>query len=165
VATERKHVAAMASEHFMLIVPSMATPDGDDAKGGGVKDTVEMTLSAGSSFSAVARLAASTVAFRAGFDIEEIEDLRLAVDELYLSVAVVAELGAVRTEIKRDDTVVVVTCSCDCTYRTVDDDRTDEFDDFAIRLIDALVDEHDREIADGRYRARVCKRGSGVSLQ
>ena len=47
---------------------------------------VELTLSVADDLLALARLTVSAVASRAGFDVEEIEDLRLAVDELCLQV-------------------------------------------------------------------------------
>ncbi len=48
-----------------------------------MSDVVELTLPAGSDLIVLARFTAVTLGSRAGFDIEEIEDLRLAVDELY----------------------------------------------------------------------------------
>ena len=49
-------------------------------------DTVELTIPVRADLVVLARLTAATVASRADFDVEEIEDLRLAVDELCISV-------------------------------------------------------------------------------
>src|SRR5919197_3598599 len=47
-----------------------------------VPETVRLTIPAALEFVRIARLTASGVASRVGFDVEEIEDLRVAVDEL-----------------------------------------------------------------------------------
>ena len=52
-----------------------------------MSDTVELTLPIRADLVVLARFAAATIASRADFDVEEIEDLRLAVDELCISVA------------------------------------------------------------------------------
>ena len=49
-------------------------------------DIVELTIPVKADLVVLARLTAATVASRADFDVEEIEDLRLAVDELCISV-------------------------------------------------------------------------------
>ena len=48
-------------------------------------DVVELTIPVRADLVVLARLTAATVASRADFDVEEIEDLRLAVDELCIS--------------------------------------------------------------------------------
>ncbi len=50
-----------------------------------MSDTVELTLPVRADLVVLARFAAGTIASRADFDVEEIEDLRLAVDELCVS--------------------------------------------------------------------------------
>ena len=45
-------------------------------------DVVGLSIPSGADLLVLARLTAATVASRAGFDVEEVEDLRLAVDEL-----------------------------------------------------------------------------------
>jgi hypothetical protein len=57
--------------------------DGSDAGhgGGGLDGTVRLRLPAHTRFLRLARLTATGVATDAGFDLEQIEDLRLAIDE------------------------------------------------------------------------------------
>ena len=59
----------------------------------------------------MARLTASTVASRANFDVEEIEDLRLAVDELCISMVHDQTDGRLALRFTRDDDEVEVSCS------------------------------------------------------
>lgn len=56
----------------------------------GVADVVRLTFPGSLEYVRVARMTASAVAARLGFDVEEIEDLRVAVDEL---ASVVIEAG------------------------------------------------------------------------
>ena len=51
-------------------------PEGDT-------DRVDLTLPNEGDYVALARFAAGVVAVRAGFDLEEVQDLQLAVDEMY----------------------------------------------------------------------------------
>ncbi len=48
-------------------------------------DIVELSIPVTADLVVLARLTASTVASRSNFDVEEVEDLRLAVDELCVS--------------------------------------------------------------------------------
>lgn len=64
---------------------------GDPGTGSGARDAiygpVELTMSSAPGLRILARLAVSTLAGQLGFDIEEIEDLRIAIDELCTSCA------------------------------------------------------------------------------
>ena len=50
-----------------------------------MSDLVTLSIPVSADLLVLVRLTAATVASRAGFDVEEIEDLRLAVDELCIS--------------------------------------------------------------------------------
>ena len=64
----------------------------------GVGDRVELTFPARGDLIVLARLVTSAVSARAGFDIEELEDLRLAVGELCLLTLRVATVGRVTSD-------------------------------------------------------------------
>ena len=66
-------------------------------------DTVELTLPVQADLVVLARFAAATIASRADFDVEEIEDLRLAVDELCVSVRRRCHRGRLELRFLRDE--------------------------------------------------------------
>jgi anti-sigma regulatory factor (Ser/Thr protein kinase) len=110
----------------------------------------------------LARLAASTVASRSDFDIEEIEDLRLAVDELCLSVLDGRRTGTLVLRFDGLPSQIEVWCLYDGPSAASDDssgaDDFPEAGDLSGRILDALVDEHEAVVLDGRRGARLCKR-------
>ena len=65
-------------------------------------DIVELTIPVTADLVVLARLTAATVASRADFDVEEIEDLRLAVDELCISVIQGSSDGRLDLQFSRD---------------------------------------------------------------
>jgi serine/threonine-protein kinase RsbW len=127
-----------------------------------MSDTVALSLPVRSDLLVLARITAATMAARADFDIEEIEDLRLAVDELCLSVVGGARSGTVRLEFTLDDATIAITCEIDRRGEPDDGYVPAEPDDLSIRLIEALVDEHHRDAGIGGGRAWLSKRRSRV---
>ena len=119
-----------------------------------MRDVVELTIPIKADLIVLARLTAATVASRAGFDVEEIEDLRLAVDELCVSLVSEQPDGQYHLTFVRDDGGVEVTC-------TVAEEATPpgsalsagSSNDLSARILDALVDEHGQEQIDGGRRA------------
>ena len=88
-------------------------------------------------------MTAATVASRANFDVEEIEDLRLAVDELCISLVQESTDGQLELRFTRNDDEVEVVC----TYRPVPASQNDwnleeALQGLSARILDALVDEH-----------------------
>jgi len=146
------HVTANSPDHN-----HPATSDGPPVAG-----LVELTIPVGSDLLILARLAASTVASRSAFDIEEIEDLRLAVDELCLSVLDGRRSGTLTLRFDGRPNQIEVWCLYDGpTAASDDNDRADDFPeagDLSGRILDALVDEHEVVVLDGRKGARLCKR-------
>ena len=59
-------------------------------------DRVNLTLPNDGDYVALARFAAGIVAARAGFDLEEVQDLQLAIDEMYVSSGVPQSGGGAR---------------------------------------------------------------------
>jgi serine/threonine-protein kinase RsbW len=122
-------------------------------------DVVGLTIPSGADLLVLARLTAATVASRAGFDVEEVEDLRLAVDELCVALIRPGTDGRLTLEFIRDADLIEVRCS----YEVLETAPSAEADDDLIeglsdRILDALVDEHGRILADGNEQAWLRKR-------
>jgi hypothetical protein len=126
-----------------------------------VSDVIDLSLPAGADLLVLARLTAATVASRAGFDVEEIEDLRLAVDELCVSLLHEGADGRLNLAFTRDDTLIEVSC----TFRPASTSNGTSAEGNALQglsaqILDALVDEHGRENLAGDDRAWLRKRRS-----
>lgn len=119
---------------------------------------MELTIPVRANLVVLARLTAATVASRADFDIEEIEDLRLAVDELCVSLVQGDGDGRLDLRFSHDDDQIEVTCS----FRTdsIESGGTSDgsLDGLSARILDALVDEHGEDIVEGQRRAWLRKR-------
>lgn len=126
-----------------------------------MSDPVELIIPVQSDLVVLARLTAATVASRAGFDVEEVEDLRLAVDELCVSIVNGSDAGRLNLIFISDEGSVEVICTLDGpapTSRPADDGYGEH--DLSIRILDALVDEHGEESGDGHRRVWLRKRSS-----
>ena len=137
-------------------------------------DHVELTLPARPDLLVIARMTVGAVAARADMSVDDIEDLRLAIDELCLSAVGDARGGRLELRYEWDDSGMEVSC----TFRpsdlgtTLDSETIDgeTFDgatpdrigtlpsDLSERILDSLVDEHGRETVDGGERAWFKKR-------
>jgi serine/threonine-protein kinase RsbW len=119
-------------------------------------DVIELTIPVRADLVVLARLTAATVASRADFDVEEIEDLRLAVDELCVLLVQGGGDGRLDLQFSRDDDRIEVSC----TYHadSTDPGGTGSPDGLSARILDALVDEHGQDVQDGRPRAWLRKR-------
>jgi hypothetical protein len=117
-------------------------------------DTVELTLPVHADLVVLARFAAATIASRADFDVEEIEDFRLAVEELCLSVVDGSPDGRLEIRFLRDDEQVEVACDFEPGTGSHRDlagaERRNELSNL---LVDALVDEHGQEVEGGHRKA------------
>jgi hypothetical protein len=140
------------------------------------EETVELSFPASVDLVVLARFTAATVAARAGFDIDEIEDLRLAVDELCVSFGPLEWHRNVRLRFEcSDDTVRIVGEFDPLGIRAIDSisaapreyDVKGEVDmkraqALSRQLLEALVDDHGEENGDGKQVAWLEKRrGSG----
>jgi serine/threonine-protein kinase RsbW len=119
--------------------------------------TVELSIPVQADLVVLARLTAATVAARAGFGVEDIEDLRLAVEELCLSLVGTARDGRLHLTYECEGNAITVQCWYEDADGRVGMPATGA-DDLSLRILDALVDEHGREVRDGRPSAWLCKR-------
>ncbi len=124
-----------------------------------MSESVELSIPVQSDLVVLARLTAATVASRAGFDVEELENLRLAVDELCVSIVNGSDDGRLSLTFISSDGSVEVDCALDGPASSSPD--TDDIygeHDLSVRILDALVDEHGEEIGNGRRRVWLRKR-------
>jgi anti-sigma regulatory factor (Ser/Thr protein kinase) len=113
---------------------------------------VDLSIPVQADLVVLARLTAATVASRAGFGIEDIEDLRLAVEELCLSLVRTDDDGRLHLRFDSEDRAIAVTCWYEPQPGATPPDRGGA-DDLSLRILDALVDEHGREERNGHQCA------------
>ena len=107
----------------------------------------------------------SAVSARAGFDIEELEDLRLAVGELCLLTLEGSDEG--QGDLRLELTVLAEAIGVKCTLAGATGAASavggngNETAQLSVQILDALVDEHGREQQDGSVRAWLRKRRGG----
>jgi serine/threonine-protein kinase RsbW len=123
---------------------------------------VRLSVPAESRYVRLVRLAAAGVATDAGFDVDDVEDLRVAVNELYTLMVDDAEDSSASVELtytQVDGAVTVV------GVRRVDGEITapDGPEDLALEILRVVVDEHSFEVEGGERRFSVTKRVSGAS--
>src|ERR1700722_18647704 len=75
------------------------------------REVIEISLPGSVDLVVIARFTAATVGARAGFDLDEIDDLRLAVDELSVSFGPLDGDTCLRYEFVRDAGSVTVRCT------------------------------------------------------
>lgn len=127
-------------------------------------DRIELRFPARGDLIVLARLVTSAISARAGFDIEELEDLRLAVGELCLLTlhGSDARSGVLCLELTVLDDAIGVVCILE--RAAAGEPPGPESDDIALlseQILSALVDEHGRESQDGSVRAWLRKRRGG----
>ncbi len=122
-------------------------------------DVVELSLPVEADLLVLARLTAATVASRASFDVEEIEDLRLAVDELCIALIQGQGDGRLELRFSRDEDQIEVLGTLRPGPGIPGGGIAGQSDDgLSQRILDALVDEHGHESTDGRSQAWLRKR-------
>lgn len=123
-------------------------------------EVVELAIPAGSDLLVLARLTAATLAARAAFGIDDIADLRLAVEELCLSVIGSAEEGTTRLRFSREDNLVTIACSLAVDGVEPEPSAPSaDLSGLSLRIIEALVDDHGRDQIGGRPSMWIAKRG------
>jgi serine/threonine-protein kinase RsbW len=130
-------------------------------------DLVVLSFPARGDLVVLARLVASAISTRVGFDIEELEDLRLAVGELCLLALQGSDArhGDLRLEFTVSDAALDIGCTLVGAVPGSPDAGAEDDDagELSEQILAALVDEHGREQADGSVRAWLRKRRKGPS--
>lgn len=127
-------------------------------------DRIELRFPARGDLIVLARLVTSAISARAGFDIEELEDLRLAVGELCLLTLQGSDerYGDLRLELTVLGDAIGVVCTLErATAGDAPGPEGTEIAQLSEQILDALVDEHGRESQDGFVRAWLRKRRGG----
>jgi serine/threonine-protein kinase RsbW len=127
-------------------------------------DLIELRFPARGDLIVLARLVTSAISARAGFDIEELEDLRLAVGELCLLTLQGSDArhGDLCLELTVMGDAIGVVCTLErAETASVPAPEGDEVARLSEQILDALVDEHGRESQDGSVRAWLRKRRGG----
>ncbi len=126
-------------------------------------DRVELRFPARGDLVVLARLVTSAISARAGFDVEELEDLRLAVGELCLLALQGSDArnGDLRLELTVLGDAIAITCSLERV--SVADEVSPSPDQaeaahLSEQILNALVDEHGKLSEDGAVRAWLSKR-------
>jgi serine/threonine-protein kinase RsbW len=130
-----------------------------------VGDRVELIFPARGDLVVLARLVASAISARSGFDIEELDDLRLAVGELCLLAlqGSDAQHGDLRMEFTISGDAINVSCTLRGAAPAISPPTADgmEADQLSEQILAALVDEYGRDSTDGSARAWLRKRRRG----
>ncbi len=122
-------------------------------------DIVELSIPVRADMVVLARLAASAMAARANFDLEEIEDLRLAVNELCVMTVGEQKDGRLALLFAWDGDVLEVSCRyVGVTEMVVEGQDAPAGDGLSEQILDALVDEHGGDRDGGQPRAWLRKR-------
>jgi serine/threonine-protein kinase RsbW len=129
------------------------TGGGGSSTGVAVPETVRLTIPAALEFVRIARLVASGVASRVGFDVDEIEDLRVAVDEL--SSILVDVAGDEQLELSFTPNAKGIEIEGRIRINGAEEPAVDEL---TKQILAAVVDEYGVETQSGEARFRCVKR-------
>ena len=122
---------------------------------------IELSLPADSRYMRLARLMASGVATTVGLPLEEVEDFRIAVDELCATLIEMGDGGPVRLVFELAPDAVVVRATTQLgDAAEIDDERLT----LSRQILDVVTDGHDLDRHDKvvRFTARKLVRGGGV---
>ncbi len=125
------------------------------------KESVELSIPVEADLLVLARFTAATIASRAGFDLEEIDDLRLAVDELCVSLIgdTEGDHGRLTLALQRDEDLVEISCQFSSNSgASRGSPRIDPSEGLSDRILDALVDEHGQRREGDHEQAWLRKR-------
>lgn len=132
-------------------------PASEETPAGVAGVEVRLVIPGEPSFLRLARLAAADFGTRAGFTIEEIDDLRIAVDELCSAVMGYERVDAAITIVYRHagaEVVVEGELACPDSWGLPPQS------DLSRAIVSAVCDEHRMEVGDGTRRFRLLKRSA-----
>jgi len=123
-------------------------------------ERIELVLPADKRLVRVARLVASGVATTAGFDVEEVEDLRIAVDELCTALVEGGDGGPLLLGFDLGDGVVSIIGTTSATgVASFEPDRLA----LSRQILEVLVDEFDIHTDHGQISVRLLKRRADLN--
>jgi serine/threonine-protein kinase RsbW len=117
-------------------------------------DGIELSMPAAPGLLHLARMTAGVVAARADLSLDDVEDLRLAVDELCLPFLDprAGQEGRLLLRYGWDEATIEISCTRTAGPETVWVDALVR-DELSAQILDALVDEHGVTVSDGQSRA------------
>jgi serine/threonine-protein kinase RsbW len=125
-----------------------------------IDGTIELVLPADTRLVRVARLVASGVATAAGFDVEQVEDLRIAVDELCSALIEGGDGSALLLSFEvSPDSVGVLGSTPAGPSAEFEPERLS----LSRQILDVVADDHEITADHGRINVRVRKRGEAIA--
>ena len=120
-----------------------------------VDGTIELTIPADPRLLRLVRLVASGLASTAGFDVDELDDLRIAVDEAVTALLEGGDGSSLPIRFEVDGGQVAMTGETPAK----DGDPLDGSRlEISTQILAAVCDEHELAVADGVVHARICRR-------
>jgi serine/threonine-protein kinase RsbW len=107
----------------------------------------------------VVRMVAATVAADDGFDIDEVDDVRMAVDELCAAVIEAGPTSPLHVHFRVDDHVLAVRVEAD----QPDPDASAPVDELRAAVLGATAGQHAFSLADGRAVAWLTKQSEAAA--
>jgi hypothetical protein len=118
-----------------------------------------LTLPVVADWLALARTTCAAVAARADFTYDEIADLRLAIDEVCLSlIERSGDSGRIELLYTLADDAIRVDATIVATTLSIVPERAGAGNEFSERILEALVDDHGAGLSSGRPHAWMTKR-------
>jgi serine/threonine-protein kinase RsbW len=120
-----------------------------------VDGTIELTIPSDPRLLRLVRLVASGLASTAGFNVDELDDLRIAVDEAVTALLEGGDGSAVPMRFEVDGEQVAMTGTTPASGSDpLDADRLE----ISTQILAAVCDEHDLRVEDGALYVRICRR-------
>jgi serine/threonine-protein kinase RsbW len=141
---------------------SAPTPAGGAMEEQPVEGTIELVVPADTRLVRLARLVASGIGSAAGFDVEEIEDLRIAVDEGCSALIEAGVESPLLLSFEVDGDGVVVLGSTEASTEATQDPERLSLSDQILRVV---TDEHELGASRGRATFRFTKRSRAGSAR
>ena len=117
---------------------------------------IELTLPADSRLLRLVRLVASGLASTAGFDVDQLEDLRIAVDEAVAALLEGGDGSRLALSFAIDDSAVTMVGQTPANSSGLDGERLD----ISRQILDAVCDENELVPEADAIRVRIVKRRS-----
>jgi hypothetical protein len=117
-------------------------------------ELVELSIPALPEFISLPRMTIAAVAAHGSFDVEEVEDIRLAIEELCLATFEGRGRGRLHLQIGLGADALEVTCTFESEGpHTTTDPRSDLASQMTAQLLGALADEYGIDLESGSPRA------------
>jgi serine/threonine-protein kinase RsbW len=120
-----------------------------------IDGTIELKIPADARLLRLVRLLASGLATGAGFDVDELDDLRIAVDEAVSALLEGGNGDPLPLVFEVEGGAVAMTGQ---TARRGEDELDEDRLELSTQILAAVCDEHELAVADGTVRVRICRR-------